>query len=123
SACRFEEDKLLPFTRQPEGVIPGVPRYFMTAMDLKGAGVGLKVKSFDGRPIKIDGNPAHPDSLGATSPQHQAVLLELYDPDRSTGFAKASGGALEAASETEFRVFSLDHFKALRGSRGRGLSV
>jgi len=123
SACRFEEDKLLPFTQQPEGVLPGVPRYFMTAMDFKGAGVGLKVKSFDGRPIKIDGNPAHPDSLGATTAQHQAALLELYDPDRSQAFAKVSGGSFADASETDFRVFALEHFKALRGANGRGLAV
>src|SRR5689334_22720618 len=84
AGCRFKEDKLLPFVQQPEGVLPGVPRFFMTAMDLKGAGVGLRVKSYDGRPIKIDGNPAHPDSLGATTAQHQAAVLELYDPDRST---------------------------------------
>jgi Fe-S-cluster-containing dehydrogenase component len=123
SACRYEEDKLLPFVQQPEGVIPGVPRHFMTAMDLRGAGVGLQVKSFDGRPIKIDGNPAHPDSLGATSAQHQAALLELYDPDRSRGYAKISSGAVTESSETEFRVFALDHFKALRQQKGRGLAV
>ncbi len=123
SACRFEEDKLLPFTQQPEGVLPGVPRYFMTAMDSKGGGVGLKVKSFDGRPIKVDGNPSHPDSLGASTPQHQASLLELYDPDRSVGFAKLAGGEATAISETDFRVFALDHFKALRAQNGRGLAV
>src|SRR5688572_8270249 len=117
SACRFEEDKLLPFVQQPEGVMLGFPRYFMTAMELKGAAVGLRVKSFDGRPIKIDGNPAHPDSLGATTAQHQAALLELYDPDRSQGFAKGTGSALADASETDFRVFALDHFKALRAAK------
>jgi Fe-S-cluster-containing dehydrogenase component len=123
TACRFEEDKLLPFVQQPEGVIPGVPRYFMTAMELSGAAVGLRVKSFDGRPIKIDGNPAHPDSLGATTAQHQAALLGLYDPDRSQGFAKFDAGKAAESSETEFRVFALDHFKMLRGQKGRGLAV
>ncbi|HTV18164.1 MAG TPA: Fe-S-cluster-containing hydrogenase [Polyangiaceae bacterium] len=124
SACRFKEDKLLPFVQQPEGVVPGVPRYFMTAMDFKGAGVGLKVKSFDGRPIKIDGNPAHPDSFGATTAQHQATLLDLYDPDRSQAFAKGDGkGSLTDVSETDFRVFALEHFKALRSAQGRGLAV
>jgi molybdopterin-containing oxidoreductase family iron-sulfur binding subunit len=121
TACRYPEDKLLPFTQQPEGVIPGVPRYFMTAMELRGAAVGLKVKSFDGRPIKIDGNPSHPDSLGATSAQHQAALLELYDPDRSRAFAK--GNAQSESNEIEFRTFALDHFKALRAQQGRGLVV
>ena len=123
SACRFKEDKLLPFTQQPEGVVPGIPRYFMTAMDLRGAAVGLKVKSYDGRPIKVDGNPAHPDSLGASSSQHQAAILELYDPDRSRGFAKLDGGELVDSSETDFRVFALEHFRALREQGGRGLCV
>src|SRR5688572_2719542 len=104
SACRFEEDKLLPFTQRPEGVVPGIPRYFMTAMELRGSGVGLRVKSFDGRPIKVDGNPDHPDSLGATTPWHQASLLDLYDPDRSKAFAKFAGGVATDASETDFRV-------------------
>jgi Fe-S-cluster-containing dehydrogenase component len=123
TACRFEEDKILPFTQQPEGVIPGVPRYFMTAMDLRGAGVGLKVKSFDGRPIKVDGNPAHPDSLGATTPWHQAALLELYDPDRSQVYAKLEGGTAAGSNETDFRVFALEHFKSLHAQNGRGLAV
>ena len=121
AACRFKEDKLLPHTQQPEGVIPGVPQYFMTAMDLGGAAVGLKVKSYDGRPIKVDGNPSHPDSLGATGPRHQAAVLELYDPDRSTTFARKSEGELAPASETDFRVFAREHFRAL--GTGSGLRV
>ena len=92
SACRWKEDKILPHTQQPEGVVPGIPRFFMTAMELRGGAVGLKVKSYDGRPIKVDGNPQHPDSLGATGPQHQASILELYDPDRSKGFARTVNG-------------------------------
>jgi molybdopterin-containing oxidoreductase family iron-sulfur binding subunit len=123
SACQWQEDKLLPHTQQAEGVIPGVPRYFMTAMDLGGAAVGLKVKSYDGRPIKVDGNPSHPDSLGATTAQHQASVLELYDPDRSSGFARRVEGQLTQAGEIEFRVFALEHFGALSSQRGRGLCV
>ncbi len=123
SACRFKEDKLLPFTQQPEGVVPGVARYFMTAMEFRGAGVGLKVKSFDGRPIKIDGNPAHPDSLGATCAHHQASLLELYDPDRSQGVARLADAQLIDTSDAELQSFAGELFKGLRETKGRGLSV
>jgi molybdopterin-containing oxidoreductase family iron-sulfur binding subunit len=123
AGCRWQEDHLLPHTQQPEGVVPGIPRYFMTAMELGGAGVGLRVKSYDGRPIKVDGNPAHPDSLGASDARHQAAVLGLYDPDRSRGFSSLAEGRHKPASETEFRVFAREHFGALQAQRGRGLAV
>jgi MoCo/4Fe-4S cofactor protein with predicted Tat translocation signal len=123
TACRWHEDQLLPHTQQPEGVVPGVPRYFTTAMDLGGAAVGLRVKSYDGRPIKIDGNPNHPDSLGATGARHQAAVLGLYDPDRSASFVRIAGGARSKVTETDFRVFSRPHFAAIKAKQGRGLYV
>jgi len=123
SACRWQEDHLLPHTQQPEGVVPGVPRFFMTAMELGGAAVGLRVKSYDGRPIKIDGNSSHPDSLGATGARHQAAVLDLYDPDRSRGFASFAEGRRTDLSEVEFRVFAREQFSALSAKRGQGLAV
>ena len=56
---------------------------FATAMELGGSALGLMVTCVDGRPIKIEGNPKHPYSLGATNAYAQAAILELYDPDRS----------------------------------------
>jgi len=72
-----------PYVRSPEEVIPGKPLFFATAMTLGGTGVGLLVESHLGRPTKIEGNPDHPASLGATDLFHQASILTLYDPDRS----------------------------------------
>src|SRR5205823_12867624 len=59
------------------------PLYFATAMTLGGFATGLLVRSNEGRPTKIDGNPSHPASLGATGVFEQAAVLQLYDPDRS----------------------------------------
>ncbi len=72
-----------PYVRQPEEVVPGKPLFFATAMPLGGVAVGLLVESHLGRPTKIEGNPDHPASLGATDLFHQASILNLYDPDRS----------------------------------------
>ncbi len=74
---------MVPQARAPETYVPGRPLFFATAMSLNGSGVGLLVESHMGRPTKIEGNPNHPASLGATDPFHQASILTLYDPDRS----------------------------------------
>lgn len=80
---RQPPEKIVPYVKPPAGRTPGESQYFATSMPLAGASLGLLVKSFDGRPIKIEGNPEHPDSLGATDTFAQAALLGLYDPDRS----------------------------------------
>jgi molybdopterin-containing oxidoreductase family iron-sulfur binding subunit len=75
-------EKIVPFVKDPEGVIPGRPLFFATAMPLAGIGTGLLVESHMGRPTKVEGNPDHPASLGATDAYAQASILGLYDPDR-----------------------------------------
>jgi molybdopterin-containing oxidoreductase family iron-sulfur binding subunit len=76
-------DKIVPYSRAPEEIIPGKPLFFATAITLGGCAVGLLVESHEGRPTKIEGNPLHPGSLGATDVLAQASILTLYDPDRS----------------------------------------
>jgi len=84
SACtRQPSEDIIPYVRQPEELIPGKPLFFATAMPFAGSGVGLLVESHEGRPTKIEGNPDHPSSLGATDLFAQAAILGLYDPDRS----------------------------------------
>ncbi len=76
-------EKIVPYVKQPEELIPGRPLFYATASRLGGYGQGILVESHMGRPTKIEGNPDHPASLGATSAQVQAAILGLYDPDRS----------------------------------------
>jgi MoCo/4Fe-4S cofactor protein with predicted Tat translocation signal len=84
SACTRQPDEaIVPYVRQPEELVPGKPLFFATAMPFAGAGTGLLVESHEGRPTKIEGNPEHPSSRGATDLFAQAAILGLYDPDRS----------------------------------------
>ena len=85
TACtRQPVEKIVPYVRQPEELIPGRPLFFATAMALGGVATGLLVESHEGRPTKIEGNALHPSSLGAADVYAQAAILNLYDPDRST---------------------------------------
>ncbi len=85
SACwRPPEEKIFPYTRAPEDVTPGVPRNYASAFTtLGGYATGVVVESYDGRPIKVEGNELHPASGGATGPFEQAEVHRIYDPQRS----------------------------------------
>ncbi len=86
NSCRKPEMHLVPFTKSAEWVIPGKPLYYATAMPRRHGAIPLVVSTVDGRPIKIEGNPLHPDSNGATDAYAQASVLDLYDPSRSQRF-------------------------------------
>jgi MoCo/4Fe-4S cofactor protein with predicted Tat translocation signal len=84
SACTKQpKETIVPYVRQPEELIPGKPLFYATAMSVAGIATGVLVESHLGRPTKIEGNPEHPASLGATDAAMQASVLTLYDPDRS----------------------------------------
>src|SRR5215813_10029155 len=102
-------EKIVPYVRPPEEVLPGVPLYFATAMPLSGYAIGLIVESHEGRPTKAEGNPDHPASLGATDVFAQASILTLYDPERAqtvtqSGQINTSDGFITALRPR------LDHF-------------
>jgi molybdopterin-containing oxidoreductase family iron-sulfur binding subunit len=80
---RAPPEKILPFSVQPPDVTPGVPRDYATHALRDGFAVGLVVRSNDGRPTKVEGNAAHPGSLGGSGRFEQALVLSLYDPDRA----------------------------------------
>lgn len=94
-------EKIVPYVHMPEGLTPGHPTFYATTLTRHGYGCGVLVESNMGRPTKVEGNPRHPASLGATSPFSQAAILQLWDPDRSQmprrGGTPASWDAFEAA--------------------------
>ena len=84
AACTKQpKEVIVPYVRQPEEFVPGKPLYYATAMQMSGVATGLLVESHLGRPTKVEGNPDHPGSLGASNYFNQASVLTLYDPDRS----------------------------------------
>ena len=92
TSCRWPKQEIVPFAHRPEGRTPGIPEQYATSIDVGGSALGLLVTSMDGRPIKNEGNPLHPDSLGALPATIQSDILALYDPDRSQGLVLRQGG-------------------------------
>ena len=82
-SSRPEDEKLVPYVNLPNGMVPGQPSAYATAMPLGGYARGVLAISREGRPIKIEGNPDHPASLGGTDVYMQASILDLYDPGRA----------------------------------------
>jgi MoCo/4Fe-4S cofactor protein with predicted Tat translocation signal len=85
AACGPEPNprQLLPYVEQPPGIVPGRWRYYATATTLGGYASGVLVGHQMARPVKVEGNPDHPASLGAASGIMQATILGLYDPRRA----------------------------------------
>ncbi|HEX4412412.1 MAG TPA: TAT-variant-translocated molybdopterin oxidoreductase, partial [Lacipirellulaceae bacterium] len=111
--------EILPYAKQPEQMVPGRALQFASAATLGGYATGILVKSHEGRPTKIEGNPNHPASLGATDAFTQAEILGLYDPDRSQAITYRGQPRSWSDAQIEFRK-SLD---ALRTEQGRGLVI
>lgn len=114
---RRPEEHILPYAKAPEDVLPGIPNYYASSYALGGYALGTLVESHEGRPTKIEGNPDHSASQGATTAWMQASVLDLYDPDRCTRFTKEG----QELTRTAF----VDGIKAkateLKGKQGAGL--
>ena len=125
TACRrWPSESIVPLAHREAGYVPGNTLQYGTSFELGGAAIGLLVTSYDGRPIKIEGNPSHPQSLGATDPLAQATVLQLYDPDRSTELVlRVKGSEAKAREKDAFAAWAGPHFASLRASGGQGLRV
>jgi MoCo/4Fe-4S cofactor protein with predicted Tat translocation signal len=100
TSCRRPEAHLVPFSKSVEWAIPGKALFYATAMPRRTGAIPLVVTTHDGRPTKIDGNPLHPASGGATDAFAQASILDLYDPARSKRFVE-KGERIEGGKKVE----------------------
>jgi len=103
TGCRRPVEKIYPYAKMPQDYVHGVPQYFATALPTRRTAIPLIVKSNEGRPTKIEGNPDHPDSNGGTDHLAQASVLSLYDPDRAMRCARNGSGESRQARRTGSR--------------------
>ncbi len=112
-------DDIVPPVAQATGSAPGVALHYASSALLDGFANGILVKTRDGRPIKIEGNPGHPWSRGGTDVFGQASVLGLYDPFRSQTVQHLT----RASDWAAFRVAMLAPQAGWRASRGAGLAL
>lgn len=116
---RKPREKILPYNKRPEDLIEGKPQFYASAGRFGGSVFGLLVTSYEGRPTKIDGNPSHPMSLGATNTFAQAAVLDVYDPDRSKSVLQ-NGNAIGSGSIKELKKSLADAAAKLKESAPDG---
>ncbi|HVJ25951.1 MAG TPA: TAT-variant-translocated molybdopterin oxidoreductase, partial [Vicinamibacterales bacterium] len=119
AGCRRPVEEIVPFVTAPEEIVPGIPRFYATTMPFRRSAYGLVVESHEGRPTKLEGNPSHPSTLGASSSRVQASVLGLYDPDRSQSI-RLKG---EPKSTNDFVTAWTKLSEAHAASGGAGLAV
>src|SRR5437667_6489916 len=118
TSCRRPEMHLVPFTKSVEWTIPGKFLYYATAMPRRNGAIPLIATTVDGRPIKLEGNPLHAASGGATDTFVQASILDLYDPSRSQRCVHKG----KATTREEFEKFLGEFGKTILNDQGRDLA-
>ncbi len=92
AGCQSQNEKLIPYLIPPdEGVTPGRATYYASSCNFCPAGCGILVRVSEGRAKKIEGNPDHPVNRGRLCARGQAILQELYHPDRVQQPLKRTG--------------------------------
>lgn len=116
---RRPEETILPFVKQPEQVVPGLRMYYSSAVQRSEGALGLIVEANGGRPTKIEGNPNHPSSLGASDIWAQTEVLRLYDPERNKTPLKSGAASTWEAFDAALKEVTAK-FSA---NQGQGLAL
>ncbi len=118
AGCRRPEAHILPYGKSVEGVVPGLPLYFATAMPIRKSAVPVLAETHQGRPTKLEGNPSYAPYGGGTNAFVQASVLDLYDPDRATTHTLGGRAATVAAVQDKLSGIG----RAYTDSQGEGLA-
>ncbi|WP_404420897.1 TAT-variant-translocated molybdopterin oxidoreductase [Nibricoccus sp. IMCC34717] len=119
AGCRRPEKHILPYGRSVEGVIPGLPLYFASAMPLRSGAIPILAETHQGRPTKIEGNPSYLPYGGATNALVQASVLDLYDPERATSHKLNGSDTTVAAIQDRLTEISTRY----AATKGAGLAI
>ncbi len=118
TACKNYMDKgeIIPYNVQPDDVIVGRPNFYASTVTSRGQAVSALIKTREGRPIKIMGNPDHPIDQGKMRPHVQSLIMSLYDPERVAAPLKGSAGVtwevVDEAVGSALRSLSQNNKKA-----------
>src|SRR5436190_5735975 len=126
SGCVIQPpEKVIPYVKQPEEEVPGKGLFFATAFSLGGVATPLLVRSNEGRPTKVEGNPDHPSNPGCSSTDifSQASILTLYDPDRSQTPLHFGDTRAWTAFVAEIRGAMEKEGDGLKAKKGAGLRI
>ncbi|MDP2273329.1 MAG: TAT-variant-translocated molybdopterin oxidoreductase [Archangium sp.] len=115
---RRDPEEILPFVRAPEKYVAGNSLLYATAAMRSEGAIGLLAEQNDGRPTKLEGNPLHPSTLGASDTWAQAEILKLYDPERAKSPLKAG----VAAKWEEWDAFAKEKLAQHVTDQGKGLA-
>ncbi len=131
--ARHPRQDIYPYVHMPEAGVHGLPSYYASAFVIDGYAHGVLVGTKEGRPIKIEGNPSHPSSLGRTSVFAQASVLQLWDPDRSPSVTRRLApagqgpGPMPLPADSSWSAFDRfwheDTAPRLRARQGEGLHL
>lgn len=139
AGCRYGPDEIASLVIREPNTVPGVPRQYATNFELAGRAVSLLVTNVDGRPIKTDGNPDHPQ-MKASEPNDlsggkerfasagtdvftQGCVLGLYDPDRTSKVTHRVGDKVEDSSWEAFAAYAKTQGEALASNGGQSLAI
>ena len=128
AGCSDPIENLIPYVVQPDGMTPGIATLYSSTCLECSAGCGLRVKTREGRPIKLEGNPDHPINRGRLCARGQAAIARTYHPDRYEQPMKKGSAGLEPTTWEDANSALVDKLKAsaastwvLGGDRGPAL--
>jgi len=119
AGCRRPVEKIIPYVVAPEELVPGIPEFYATSLQQGMNAIGLVAENHEGRPTKLEGNKAHPASLGKTDAFIQSEILNLYDPDRS----KLVKNNQKDSTWNQFSEFWTPLHSQYEKSSGNGLAI
>jgi len=110
------KEKIIPYNERPQGVKEGFANYYASTCGGCANACGTLVKTREGRPIKVDGNPDHPINAGKVCAKAQASVLNLYDPERLKEPQKNG-------SSVDWKAIDTDIISALKSSGSKEIAL